>query len=125
MFARVLPQMIRLITIVEATVPPLPRRIFSMPAAEANGFPDQILNDPRILGLDLGGSRAELEPTEGVYYWSFVDSELVNAEAHGNKVLLRNVWEGLTFQYEANSFTRLRKWKQTARELRGLAAFAV
>ena len=83
------------ITVVEATVPPIPQGIFSMPAAEANGFPDQILNDPRIVGLDLGGSWAELEPTEGVYDWSFVDSELAKAEAHGKKVLLRCVSGGI------------------------------
>jgi fibronectin type 3 domain-containing protein len=87
--------MIGCMPVVEAAVPPIPRGIFSMPAAEANGFPDQILNDPRIVGLDLGGSWADLEPTEGVYDWSSVDSELAKAEAHGKKVLLRNVSGGI------------------------------
>ena len=76
-------------------VPPIPKGIFSMPAAEAQGFPDQILNDPRIVGLDLGGGWADFERTEGVYDWSDVDSELAKAEAHGKKVLLRIVTGGI------------------------------
>jgi hypothetical protein len=81
--------MIGLISVAEATVPPIPKGIFSMPAGETNGFPDQILNDPRIVGLDLGDQWPDIEGTEGVYDWSSVDSELVKAEAHGKKVLLR------------------------------------
>jgi Fibronectin type III domain len=87
--------MMGLISVVEATVPPIPKGIFSMPAAEAHGFPDQILNDPRIVGLDLGGGWADFERTEGVYDWSAVDSELVKAEAHGKQVLLRIVSGGV------------------------------
>ncbi len=61
-----------------------------MPASEKGGFPDQILDDPRIVGVDLGGAWGEaFETTEGVYDWSAVDSELAKAESHGKKVLLR------------------------------------
>ncbi len=61
-----------------------------MPSSEKDGFPDQILNDPRIVGVDLGGSWGrDFETTEGVYDWSAVDSELAKAESHGKKVLLR------------------------------------
>ena len=42
--------MIGLISVVEATVPPIPKGIFSMDASEPRGFPDLILNDPRIVG---------------------------------------------------------------------------
>jgi hypothetical protein len=87
--------MIGFSSVVEATVPPIPKGIFSMPAVEPNGFPDQILNDPRIVGLDLGGGWADIERTEGVYDWSAVDSELVKAENHGKKVLLRIVSGGV------------------------------
>ena len=59
--------MIGLISVAEATVAPIPKGIFSMPATEPGGFPDLILNDPRIVGLDLGDTWAELEATEGVY----------------------------------------------------------
>src|SRR5205823_6844896 len=61
----------------------------------ANGFPDQILNDQRIVGLDLGGNWPDYETTEGVYDWSSIDSELAKAEAHGKKVLLRIVSGGV------------------------------
>src|SRR5258705_37734 len=35
-------------------VPVVPKGIFCMPVQGANGFPDQILNDTRVVGLDLG-----------------------------------------------------------------------
>lgn len=70
-------------------VPPIPKGIFSMPAVEKNGFPDLILNDARIVGLDLGDNWTNIEKTEGVYNWSFIDSELAKAESHGKKVVLR------------------------------------
>ena len=79
--------MIGFISVAEATVPPIPKGIFSAPAAEANGFPDQILNDRRIVGLDIIDEWANVEATEGVYDWSFMDSELAKAAAHGKKVL--------------------------------------
>ena len=59
--------MIGFMSVVEATVPPIPKGIFSMPAAEPNGFPDQILNDPRIVGLDLGGNWADFESQQKAY----------------------------------------------------------
>ena len=68
------------------------RKVFSPCEAK---IPDQILNDLRIVGLDLGDSWADIERTEGVYDWSSVDSELVKAEAHGKKVLLRIVSGGI------------------------------
>ena len=82
--------MIGLISVAEATVPPIPKGIVSMPAPGSNGFPDQILNDPRIVGLDVADQWGDIEGTEGVYDWSSIDSQLAQAEAHGKKVLLRN-----------------------------------
>jgi hypothetical protein len=87
--------MMALISVAEATVPPIPKGIFSTPAAETNGFPDSILNDSRIVGLDLGGLWGDIEGTEGVYDWSSIDSELAKAEAHGKKVLLGIVSGGI------------------------------
>lgn len=81
--------MICLICLGEAAVPPIPKGIFSMAPSEKDGFPDLILNDLRIVGVDLGGSWGrDFETTEGVYDWSAVDSELAKAN-HGKKVLLR------------------------------------
>ena len=80
--------MIALISVAEATVPPIPKGIFCMPVQGANGFPDQILNDTRIAGLDLGEQWRDIEATEGVYDWSTLDTQLAQAEAHGKKVVL-------------------------------------
>src|SRR5260370_22392314 len=80
--------MIGLISVAEATVPPIPKGIVSMPATEPGGFPDSILNDPRVVGLDLGDQWPDIEATEGVYDWSSIDSELAKAEAHGKQVVL-------------------------------------
>jgi hypothetical protein len=76
-------------------VPVVPKGIFCMSSVGPNGFPDQILNDPRIVGLDLGGKWPDYEATEGVYDWSSVDFELAQAQAHGKKVLLRIVSGGI------------------------------
>ena len=82
--------MIGLISVAEATVPPIPKGIFSMPVPGPNGFPDQILNDTRIVGLDLGDQWPDIEATEGVYDWSTLDTQLAQAEAHGKKGCSRN-----------------------------------
>jgi hypothetical protein len=80
--------MIGLISVAEATVAPIPKGIFCMPVQGANGFPDQILNDTRIAGLDLGDQWQDIETTEGGYDWSTLDTQLAQAEAHGKKVVL-------------------------------------
>jgi Fibronectin type III domain/Beta-galactosidase len=88
--------MIGLISVAEATLPPIPKGIFSTPATETHGFPDQILNDTRIAGVDIGGHWDEIETTEGVYDWGDMDSELDKAEAHGKKVVFTIVAGGVT-----------------------------
>ena len=62
--------MIGFVSVAQATVPPIPKGIFCMPPAETNGFPDQILNDTRIVGLDVADQWPDIETTEGVYDWS-------------------------------------------------------
>jgi len=79
--------MMGLISVAEAAVPPIPKGIFCMPATETNGYPNQILNDSRIVGLDIVDNWADVEATEGVYDWSGLDSQLATAQAHGKKVL--------------------------------------
>src|SRR5712672_3811272 len=78
--------MIGLISVAEATVAPIPKGIFCMPVTV--NFQDQILNDPRIVGLDIGEQWPDIEATEGVYDFSTMDTQLAQAEAHGKKVLL-------------------------------------
>src|ERR1700757_632981 len=86
---------IGLSSVAEATVAPIPKGVFCMPAVETNGFPDQILNDSRIAGLDIVDDWADVEATEGVYDWSFLESELAKAQAHGKKVLFGIVSGGI------------------------------
>jgi len=80
--------LIGLISVAEATVPPIPKGIVCLANPGPNGFQDVILNDARIVGLDIGDQWADIEPTEGVYDWSSIDSQLAQAEAHGKKVAL-------------------------------------
>ena len=87
--------MICFISVAEATVPPIPKGIFCMPVTGPNGFPDQILNDSRIVGLDVGDQWQDIETTEGVYDWSSIDFELAQAEAHGKQVVLGLISGGI------------------------------
>jgi hypothetical protein len=87
--------MIGLISVAGATVPPIPKGIVSTPAIETHGFPDQILNDTRIVGLDIGDQWQNIETTEGVYNWSSIDTALATAEAHGKKVVFTVVSGGV------------------------------
>src|SRR5438874_11451370 len=80
--------MIGLISVAEATVAPIPKGIFCMPVKNPDGFPDQILNDSRIVGLDIGDQWQDIETTEGVYDWSTLDTQLAQAKAHGKKIAL-------------------------------------
>ena len=78
--------MIGFISVAEATVPPIPKGIVSMPPPGTN-FPTQILNDSRIMGLDVADQWPDVEPTEGVYDWSSLDSEVAQAVAHGKQII--------------------------------------
>jgi len=70
-------------------VPVVPKGIVSM------GASDVILNDSRIVGLDVGGKWEDIEATEGVYDWSSIDSQLAQATAHGKKVIFGIVSGGI------------------------------
>ncbi len=88
--------LIGLLSAADAAVPPIPKGIFCMPGSDATGIPDEILNDPRIIGVDIGGSwGTDLETTEGQFDWSSIDSEIAQAESHGKKILLRIVAGGV------------------------------
>ena len=83
------------ISVAEATVPPIPKGIFSMTVSGPNGFPDLILNNTDIVGLDIGNQWQDIETTEGVYDWSSIDTQLAQAEAHGKQVVLGIVSGGI------------------------------
>lgn len=50
---------------------------------------DAALANPSVDGLGIRQDWKDLEPTEGVYNWDFLDSEVARAAAAGKMVLLR------------------------------------
>ncbi len=66
----------------------VPRGVFSL---FATGKPavESALDDPDVVGVSIRQDWADLEPSEGSFDWSFVDSELAKAAAAGKDVLLR------------------------------------
>jgi FG-GAP-like repeat/Beta-galactosidase len=66
----------------------VPRGVFSLGTA---GRPSSstALSNPAVAGVSLRLHWSDLEPSEGVYNWSFFDVEIERAQAAGKKVLLR------------------------------------
>jgi len=66
----------------------VPQGVFSLSRA---GFACQetVLSNPSVDGVGIRQNWRDLEPTEGVYKWGFLDSEVARAAAAGKKVLLR------------------------------------
>jgi Beta-galactosidase len=48
-----------------------------------------VLNNPDVTGVCIRHSWASLEPAEGVFDWTFLDSEVARAAAAGKQVMLR------------------------------------
>ena len=66
----------------------VPRGVFSLsPAGVA--CQDTVLSNPSVDGVGIRQNWKDLEPTEGVYDWGFLDSQVARAAAAGKKVLLR------------------------------------
>ena len=72
--------------------PPLraavPKGVFSLATA---GHPcaETVLQNPDVDGVSIRQDWADLEPSEGAFDWSFLDSEVSRAAAAGKQVLLR------------------------------------
>ena len=66
----------------------VPRGIFSL-SATGNAANDDALANPDVTGMSIRQSWAQLEPVEGEFDWSFLDSEVARASAAGKAVLLR------------------------------------
>jgi hypothetical protein len=66
----------------------VPRGVFSLGTA---GKPtkDDVLNNPDVTGISIRYGWSDLEPTEGNFYWDWLDSEVARAAAAGKQVLLR------------------------------------
>ena len=66
----------------------VPRGVFSLsPAGVA--CPDAVLSNASVDGVGIRQDWRDLEPTEGVYNWEFLDSQVARVAAAGKKVLLR------------------------------------
>jgi len=63
-----------------AQVPQVPRGVFSLSNTDriAN---DIVLNNPDVTAISIRQGWASLEPTEGVFDWTFLDSEVARAAA--------------------------------------------
>src|SRR5882724_11253752 len=65
-----------------------PRGVFSLSNTDriAN---ETALNNPDVTGISIRQRWNSLEPIEGVFDWTFLDSEVARAAAAGKRVMLR------------------------------------
>ena len=66
----------------------VPKGVFSLSPAGVTAR-ESVLDNPNVDGISLRQDWSDLEPTEGSYNWSFLDSEVARAGAAGKPVLLR------------------------------------
>ena len=66
----------------------VPRGVFSL-GSSGKAWQDAALDNPDVIGMSLRYGWSDLEPTEGAFNWSFLDSEVARAAAAGKQVLLR------------------------------------
>lgn len=66
----------------------VPRGVFSLSPAGIAAR-DSVLANPSVDGISIRQNWKDLEPSEGVYKWTFLDSEVARAAAAGKMVLLR------------------------------------
>src|SRR6266542_3633234 len=65
-----------------------PRGVFSL--SNTDRIANQIvLNNPDVTAISIRHGWASLEPSEGVFNWTFLDSEVARAAAAGKQVMLR------------------------------------
>src|SRR5450631_3239510 len=66
----------------------IPRGVFSL-SSTGKACSATMLANPDVTGVSIRYAWASLEPTEGVYNWSFLDSEVARVAAAGKEALLR------------------------------------
>jgi len=66
----------------------IPHGVFSLNGS-GQGASEKALNNPDVMGISIRQGWMDLEPTEGNFDWSFLDSEVAKAAAAGKKVMLR------------------------------------
>jgi hypothetical protein len=72
----------------QVTLAEAPRGVFSLSPAGVHAA-DTVLPNPSVDGLSIRQNWSDLEPSEGVFDWDFLDSEVARAAAAGKNVLLR------------------------------------
>ena len=63
--------------------------VFSLGHLAGHPCPETVLHNPDVDGVSIRQAWADLEPSEGAFDWSFLDSEVSRAAAAGKQVLLR------------------------------------
>src|SRR5712691_8235012 len=66
----------------------VPRGVFSLSGSGVAAGSD-VLANPNVLGISLRQNWVDLEPSEGNFNWTFLDSEVARAAAAGKVVMLR------------------------------------
>ena len=66
----------------------IPHGVFSLNGS-GQGASETALKNPDVMGISIRQGWMDLEPTEGNFDWSFLDSEVAKAAAAGKKVMLR------------------------------------
>jgi len=72
----------------KASAQAFPKGVFSLSNADRPAN-DTVLNNPDVTGVSIRQGWASLEPAEGVFDWTFLDSEVARAAAAGKRVMLR------------------------------------
>ena len=66
----------------------VPHGVFSLSGA-GNACNEAVLTNPSVDGVSIRQDWKDLEPSEGIFDWSFLDSEVSRITAAGRQVLLR------------------------------------
>lgn len=66
----------------------IPRGVFSLSPSGA-ACRESILSNPDVDGISIRQDWKDLEPTEGVFNWTFLDSEVARIKVAGKAILLR------------------------------------
>lgn len=72
----------------EEAFPEVPRGLFSLSPA-GGACTSAVLNNADVVGVSLRQSWMDLEPSEGVFNWAFLDSEVARVATAGKQISLR------------------------------------
>jgi Beta-galactosidase/FG-GAP-like repeat len=79
-----------LLMMTEKAFSEVPRGVFCLlPSGQGNGRDPLVYSDPDVDGVSVRQDWSDLEPSEGLYDWRFLDNVTARAGAAGKAVLLR------------------------------------